>query len=99
MLVVKIELWPGGVEEEAQPLGMMQIINDGTGSYGRGNYDTRILKWDSTGSWKEGRVEGFPRAKFSPWDLAFRALRSMIGYRNEKTRSRDYRPDSKKFKK
>ena len=91
MLVIKIELWPGGVEEAAELIDVMQIINDGTGSYGQGNYDARIVKRGTNETWKECRVEGFPRARLQLWDLVFRALRSMIGYRNEKSRSRNYR--------
>lgn len=92
MLVVKIELWPGGVEEEAQTVGLMQIINDDSGSYGQGNYDARILQWQrSNKSWKEGRVEAFPRAKLSHWDLVYRALKSMVGYRNENKPKRNYK--------
>ncbi len=92
MLVIKVELWPGGVEEEAETVGVMQIINDKSGSYGKGNYDARILKWEQVDkSWKEGRVEAFPRAKLSHWDLVYRALKSMVGYRNDEKRSRDYR--------
>ena len=92
MLIVKVELWPGGVEEAAEVIDIMQIINDGTGSYGQGNYDVRIIKRDSSNTWKSGRVEGFPRARFNTsWDLVYRALNSMIGYRNEKKRSRNYR--------
>ena len=93
MLVIKVELWPGGEEEASQTVGIMQIVNDESGSYGKGNYDTRILKWEKINeSWKEGHGEGFPRAKLGHWDLVYRALGSMIGYRNDKIRSRDYRP-------
>lgn len=96
MLVVRVELWPGGVEEAAEVIDIMQIINDGTGSYGQGNYDVRIIKRDSNDTWKEGKVKAFPRARFNTsWDLVYRALKSMIGYRNEKKRSRDYRPTKK----
>lgn len=92
MLVVKVELWPGGVEEEAETVGVMQIVNDKSGSYGRGDYDTRILKWGQVNeSWKEGRIKDFPRAKLGHWDLVYRALKSMIGYRNDEKRSRNYR--------
>ncbi len=92
MLIVKIEMWPGGAEEEAQTVGIMQIVNDESGSYGKGNYDARILKWEKTDeSWKEGRIDAFPRAKLGHWDLVYRALKSMIGYRNDEKRSRNYR--------
>lgn len=90
MLVIKVELWPLGVEEEAQPMGTMTITNDRTGGHGKGNYDIKIYKWEDKGIWKKGRIEDFPRVKLGPWDLLYRALKSVVGYRNENKPKRNY---------
>lgn len=38
MLIVKIELWPFGVEEKKRQIGELRIWNDGTGDVDYGNY-------------------------------------------------------------
>lgn len=77
MIVVKMELWPGGDESRMRPLGTVHIINDGTGSVARGNYTVEAFHAGSyikrKGVWKRGRVRGFLR-NLSPYRLLCRAL-------------------------
>jgi hypothetical protein len=90
MIVVKIELWPGGDEGRKQDLGTAQIANAVTSTLATagelGDYTIELhkgRKYSTRGGvWKAGRVNGFPRLRLGPWDLLFRALRDMVGYRN-----------------
>lgn len=76
MIVVKLELWPLGSEEHMVPLGAMAIVNDGTGSERRGNYDIGIV--GKTPIYKrEARVEDYPRKAYHAWELVRRALNSV----------------------
>lgn len=77
MVVVKIELWPGGNEEGKRRLGEIYIKNDGTGTELLGNYEYEIShagKFIGRGIFKRGRVKGFLR-KLSPYRLLFRILK------------------------
>ena len=92
MIVIKIELWPGGDERCKQDLGSARITNtvDATvKSAGEiGDYRVELLKGAryslrAAGSvWKTCVVSGFPRKGLGPWDLLYRALRDLVGYRN-----------------
>lgn len=85
MLRILIEMWPHGDESKRYTLGEGFIANVG-GSHSTGNYDVRLMKSPvyakTTGVWKKGTVEGFPRLRLGPWDLLLRALRSTVGDRN-----------------
>jgi len=81
MIVIKVELWSGGSEENAEEIGRTYITNDGTGSISRGNYDVEVCRRGtkekpSQGGrgTREGRVENFPRKSYSIWRLVVRAL-------------------------
>ena len=79
MLVVKIELWPGGHEGNAKEIGRAYIWNDGSGTEARGNYKGKILRRGSqTRIWREGRVLGFPRKRLKAWDLLQRFLNDIL---------------------
>lgn len=91
MIVVRIELWPGGLKKFSRHLGTAVIANDGSGDRDEGNYDVilgkfgeedpfRILKVQSA-VWKSGRVEGFRRRQRGPWDLLAMSLVSLVGKR------------------
>jgi hypothetical protein len=43
LVVVKIFLWPGGHENEAQEIGRMHVANDGTGTVDIGDYDVELV--------------------------------------------------------
>ena len=83
MVVVKIELWPGGDEKKAQLLQSMTITNDGTGDRSHGNYDVALshagaylakaLKDGTDPVWKRGRVESWSR-RWAPANLVKRAI-------------------------
>lgn len=81
MIVVTIELWPGGDKEKRRPLGVLTITNDGTGNEKEGNYRgaaSHAGKFfgKGRGVYKEGVVRGFKRI-LSPYRLLFRMLKAM----------------------
>lgn len=81
MIVVKIELWPGGDKEKARPLGVVTLFNDGTGDRATGNYNviaSHAGKFfgKKKEPYKKGRVVGFLR-NLSPYRLLFRALKAL----------------------
>ena len=82
MLVVKIELWPGGDESQARTLTTGRIYNDGhsPGHPRRGNYEVALNGQGRNrgGLWRTGRVENFPRLSSGPWELLRRALNSVL---------------------
>lgn len=83
MVVVRVELWPGGDRSKARLLGEARIANDGgQRTDSRGDYTVELSKFNGTGVWKRGRVTGFPRLRLGGWDLLFRALRATVGARN-----------------
>ncbi len=78
MLVVTIQLCPLGDRENPQTLGVMEIVNDGTGEWEKGNYDVRL--WGEAMTVKPkltGRVEDFPRRKSGVWSLLLACLNSL----------------------
>ncbi len=82
MLVIKIELWPGGDKSRARSLGEAEIANVG-GDAQIGDYAVRLLKWGGgRRTWKKGEVRGFPRLRLGPWDLLYRALASIVAGRS-----------------
>jgi hypothetical protein len=81
MLVVRIELWPGGREDRKQTLATGTITNLGTGSKTRGNYFADLR--DAAGRpWRHGTVTNFPRKRLLAWDLLHRVLRNLLGDRD-----------------
>jgi hypothetical protein len=73
MIVIKVEMWPRGVESRKREIGSLRIANDGTGTREIGNYtyDLRGAKERTMG---EGRVMGFARLREHVWDLITRVL-------------------------
>ena len=84
MIVVKIEMWPGGYEDAKYPLGTLVIVNDGTSENPkRGNYDVwRLSAGQAIRSFRtrpsRGRVDNYPRASYSIFELVKRALESVL---------------------
>ena len=75
MLVVRIELWPGGCEARKRTLATGTITNLGTGSKTRGNYFADLR--DAAGrAWRHGTVTNFPRKRLLAWDLLYRVCKS-----------------------
>lgn len=80
-VVVKIELWPGGDERKARPLGCLTIVNDGTGTGKVGHYDVEashagVYLGKRKEPYKTARVSGFAR-HLSPYRLVCRALQAL----------------------
>lgn len=77
MIVVKIELWPRGDPNQAREIGRAEIVNDGTGTREKGNYQVRLRHsgryTGRPGFWKRGAVSGVSRL-LSPYHLVMLAL-------------------------
>lgn len=91
MIVVRIEMWPGGDREKAYLLQEMAIANVG-GDAEKGDY-AAVMSHSTTfkgnglenpnnppehAVWKRARVRGFPR-KLSPAELVRRAIYECLG--------------------
>lgn len=81
MIVVKIELHPGGEPEHKRLLGCIVAANDGTGTTEAGNYCVGITHTgkrlhSSSACWKSAIVKGFNRRK-SVYSLLRQILNEM----------------------
>jgi len=83
MLVVKIEMWPGGDESKAYEHSRAYISNDikttlkTGGEYG--SYNVKFMqshKFNPTKIWKRGKAERIHRTRRGIWDVLYVALRS-----------------------
>lgn len=80
MIVVKMELWPGGDKAGKRALGVIVIANDGTGTDGSGNYRFSLSHagryfGKRKEPWKSGKVRGFV-CSLSPYRLLARCLKA-----------------------
>ena len=92
MVVIKVEMWPGGNESRKQEFARAEITNLASTTIatqgGKGDYHVRLSGgiWGRTDvmhrTWKTGKVKGFDRVKRGIWDLLFLALLDTVGYRN-----------------
>jgi hypothetical protein len=86
MIVIRMEMWPGGREEQRYELGTGTITNVG-GTDQRGQYRIQLQKSarhaKAAGIWKRGVVLNFPRLKLGPWDLLLRGLIACCGDRSD----------------
>jgi len=83
MLVVTVEIWPFGKEENKRHLGTAKIWNMGTGTMTRGDYKATLSKVNRPGCvWRGGQVKDFPRKRLGAWDLLYRVLHNIVGKRN-----------------
>lgn len=87
MIVIKVELWPGGDESRAEDLGKA-IITNVSGLADISAYEARLLKGAKYSRrpgevYKVGRVDAFPRAdrRWGPWELLALALEATVGSR------------------
>jgi hypothetical protein len=82
MLVAKVEVWPGGIAQRSQTIGVIEIVNI-TGSAPVSNYFVTLAKKNpDTGEEtivKQGTVYGFPRNKRDTFELISLALQSCLG--------------------
>lgn len=85
MLVVRVELWPGGCEASKRVLCEGTIVNDGSGNQTIGNYRVKLGRSPHIEGkiWKRGRVENFNRKRRGAWDLLYLALKASLGRRND----------------
>ena len=82
MIVIKIEMWPFGEEENKYSLGTAHISNDASGTRTVGHYGFKLF--DKRGrKFKEGKIKNFPRRRLLVWDLLLRVLRDAFGERNQ----------------
>lgn len=92
MIVIKVEMWPGGNESRAKEFARMKIANKvkTTVSSGGelGDYDVELLggvygRDDLLSKvWKRGAVAGVNRRTRGAWDLILLALQATVGKRN-----------------
>lgn len=89
MIVVKLELWPGGDERRKREIGTTYINNVG-GTDKRGDYDVRVMRKDydpctislrqvfgeGKGITRKGHVSNYPRLSYNVWRLITKALLS-----------------------
>jgi hypothetical protein len=72
VIVVKIEMWPGGDQSKAYPIAVGVIVNDGTGTKSKGNYEFSLgLKRPN---WRVGKVFDYPRQRLNVWHLLHEVL-------------------------
>lgn len=96
MIVIKVEMWPGGDESRAKEFGRAVITNKmgrtmETGG-GKGDYTVSLHggvwgmeHYKPRGNpWKQGSIEDFDRVNRGAWDLIFLCLRRVVGWRNPK---------------
>lgn len=91
MIVIKLELWPGGDPNRARDLGSATIHNV-TNLADDSAYEVRLLKGEHYAGknagklYRRGRVESFPRRdkRFGPWELLALALEATVGDRIER---------------
>lgn len=88
MIVVTVEMWPGGDKSKRYLLGIATITNDATGTREIGNYDATFsdqVNIVKGGAMPEnllvhaGRVENFDRQRRNVWQLLNAALGDALG--------------------
>ncbi len=79
MIVVKIELWPKGIESKAREIGRMHLINQFTKTVTNpklGDYCVQVMRRGTTDKvTREGTVFNYPRHSYNIWRLIARALK------------------------
>jgi hypothetical protein len=82
MIVCRLEVWPHGEHLRAETVGVVEIVNDGTGSSESGHYNVNIYSPPEPGErstvWKHGRVENFPRLEAGYYELLFQSLQACL---------------------
>lgn len=79
MIKVWIELWPHGSEERKELIGLIDIINDGTGTKNTGNYITRMYRKGSIETvTRRGEVKNFARLSRNVYDLLLLSLQDLL---------------------
>lgn len=80
MIVIKIELWPYGIEDKAREISRAYIVNDiETSHRTKGkfkSYNASFLKPNAQKVWKKGKADKVHRTKKNVWDILYLCLRS-----------------------
>lgn len=85
MIVVKLEMWPGGDEARAYTLGRTYIWNEGTtDDPSKGNYGVAVMRKgceyshpiNASARTRSGEVKNYPRLSYNVWRLIIRALKA-----------------------
>jgi hypothetical protein len=74
MIVIRVELWPGGDRDRARSLGFASITNDGSGTDTSRNYDITVYSGGKPRKMKSGRLENWNSKKVSAWRTVLAAL-------------------------
>lgn len=77
MIQVPILLDVHGRGNDIRPLGSIVIVNDGTGTPDRGNYDVEQYDKHTKRVVRKGRVENWPRNSKSPVQLLAAAIKAL----------------------
>jgi len=76
MIKVTVELVPFGDNDKKKELGSLKIINDGTGTLERGNYNITFTEKDMDDIQHE--ITNWPRSELKAWDLVYRILDDLL---------------------
>ena len=81
MIVVKVELWPKGVERLKRELGRMTLSNVGVSANGkRGDYDIKLMRKGTKDKvQRTAGISGYPRESYPVWELVRLALNQIYG--------------------
>jgi hypothetical protein len=69
MIRITVQLLPHGDESRARTLGVMEIVNDGSGTTDVGNYRGTLHAEYTPQQGRTGRVMNFSRQRQSVWSL------------------------------
>ncbi len=81
MLVIKIELWPRGYEENKVELHRAKLWNDATGTKSIGNYKAEFYGKDGR-LYKKSELKGFKRLTTGAWKLLYLMLKNCFEKEN-----------------
>lgn len=90
MIVIKLEMWPGGDESRMYELGRTYVFNNGAGTARRRNYEVRVCRKNRNGDYsltskqivaghrctRTARVDNWPSESYNIWRLILRCLMS-----------------------
>ena len=82
MIVVRVELWPGGDRRRSRELGRMTLANraDHPAHPKRGNYHVKLMRRGTENRvQRTASVEDYPRESYPVWELVQRALVALRG--------------------
>lgn len=84
MIIIRVELH-SAITGKSTELARMSIVNDGTGTERKGNYDIYSYRGrdketlDKRTLMKQGKISGWNRKEFHVWNLVRKALKE-LGY-------------------